>query len=272
VSRTTLLLAASLLLPAVAPANAAEPAADPAALLFSQRCSTCHNIGGGDKVGPDLLGVSRRREKAWFGRFVRAPGAQIDAGEPSVVALWKKFGGVRMPDQALTDVEVDGVWAYFVACTDKGGCQPVPLGPKWGTDATAEEIAAGKALFFGEQRLRKGGAPCFTCHDVREAGAMGGGTLGRDLTFAYARLGEKGMEPLLAEMSSPVMHAAYAEAALEADERFAMKGYLAQLARDGALPRRDRDFFWLGLEGMGIVLAGQANVWARPRAGRGGVT
>ena len=48
---------------------------------------------------------------------------------------------VRMPDQPLTDTEVDGVWAYFSDCTTKGGCQPVATGPRWGTDATEQEIA-----------------------------------------------------------------------------------------------------------------------------------
>jgi hypothetical protein len=87
-----------------------------------------------------------------------------------------------------------------------------------------------------------------------ELGLMGGGTLGPNLTFAYARLGEKGLGPMLGQMSTPVMHAVYAGAPLEDDEQMALKGYLASLARDGTRPRRERDFFVLGLEGMGLVL------------------
>ncbi len=247
-------------------AFAAADAPSPAAVLFAERCSTCHNIGGGVKVGPDLLGVVKRREKSWFRRFVRGPSAAIDAGDPIAAELYKKFQPIRMPDQALTDAEADGVWAYFGDCTEKGGCLPVASGPRWGTDANEQEVARGRELFAGQRRLGRGGAPCFACHAVRgdgaekghglgdELGLMGGGTLGPNLTFAYARLGEKGLTPVLAQMSTPVMRAVYANAALEDDEQMALKGYLASLARDGTRPRHERDFFVLGLEGMGLVL------------------
>lgn len=248
---------------------AVGPAADPLAapaILFSERCAACHTIGGGTKVGPDLLGVGQRRDKAWFARFVRSPSAVIDGGDAIAVELFKTFQPVRMPDQPLTDAEVDAVWAYFADCTTKGGCQPVATGPRWGTDATEQEVALGRDLFSGRHHLRRGGAPCFACHGVRSGaltatnragdgvGLLGGGTLGPNLTFAYARLGEKGVTPLLASMSSRPLHAVYDGAALEADEQFALKGYLAHLSRDGTAPRSEQDFFLLGLEGMGIVL------------------
>jgi mono/diheme cytochrome c family protein len=264
----------TLLLPLLA-ALAARPAAAetapatalaPGATLFAERCSTCHNLGGGVKVGPDLLGVIKRRDRAWFARFVRGPGAAIDGGDPIAKELYATFQPVRMPDQALTDADVDGLWSYFADCTEKGGCVAALAGGRWGVDATDDEIARGRELFSGRRRLARGGAPCFACHAVRgdgdergrglgdELGLMGGGTLGPNLTFAYARLGEKGLEPLFAHMTTPVMKAVYAQAALEPDEQLALKGYLADLARDGRRPRRERDFLWLGLEGMGIVL------------------
>ena len=230
----------------------------PGAVLFSQRCSTCHNIGGGPKVGPDLLGVTERRTKPWIAKFVRGPGAAIDGGDPIAVQLSKKFPGIRMPDQPLADGELDDVLAYFAACTTRGGCQPVATGPKWGTDGTDDDVARGRELFLGHRRLQQGGAPCFACHNVRGAagneGVMGGGTLGPDLTFAYARLGEKGLTPALEQTATPIMHAVYGDARLEPDEQFALKAYFARLARDGAYPPRERDFLLLGSEGMGLVL------------------
>jgi mono/diheme cytochrome c family protein len=254
-------------------ARAAE-SPNPSALLFSERCSTCHNIGGGPKVGPDLLGVTKRRERSWFTRYVRTPAQLIESGDPIAGALYKQFAPVKMPDQPLTDAEMDGVWAYFGRCTELGGCLPVQSGPAWGLDASDEDVAHGRALFLGERTFKRQGAACFACHNVRGEGLMGGGTLGPDLTFVYARLGEKNLTPLLAEMKTPLMQAVYGHAALEEDEQFQLKGYFARLAKDGAFPHSDRDFFWLGLEGMGIVL-GFFALWAgRPHGtsgdGKGG--
>jgi hypothetical protein len=100
---------------------------------------------------------------------------------------------------------------------------------------------------------------------VRGEAWMGGGTIGPDLTFAHARLGVKELGPMLSEMGTPVMHSVYGEAALEEDEQFALKAYLADLARDGAISRKDFDFLPIGLEGMAIVLGGFV-IWRRSRA------
>jgi mono/diheme cytochrome c family protein len=242
---------------AVAQAAESAPATpDPGAILFAERCAACHNLGGGPKVGPDLLGVVKRRDRAWVARFVRGPSRMIDSGDPVAAELFRTFTPVRMPDQPLTDAEVGAVWAYFGACTDKGGCQPVALGPRWGTDGTDEEIARGRGLFLGERHLQKGGAACFACHNIRGEGVMGGGTLGPDLTFAYARLGEKGTPSFLnmVETTSPVMRQVYATSPLDDGEQYALKAYLAHVARDGSPPRHERNFLLIGLEGMGLVL------------------
>lgn len=257
-----------LLLTFTAQAEAhADDTPDPAALLFAQKCATCHNLGGGKKVGPDLLGVTDRRDKAWFTSFVKNPGALIDSKDSVASELFAEYG-VRMPELGLTDADAEGLWSYFAACTQKGGCTPVSVGPKWGTDGSAEDIAEGKALFYGEHRFTKGGPPCFVCHNARDARALGGGSLGPDLTFAYARLGETRIEPQLVEMATPVMNAVYAKAPLSQPERFAVKAYLADLSRRGDPPRREHDFFWMGLEGMGLVLGAFVLAWDRKRAGR----
>ena len=45
--------------------------------LFLTRCESCHTIGGGGtELGPDLAGVTARRDPAWLARWLREPGGR----------------------------------------------------------------------------------------------------------------------------------------------------------------------------------------------------
>ncbi|WP_164021253.1 c-type cytochrome [Pyxidicoccus trucidator] len=245
----------------VAPAALAQGASH-GAKLFTQRCASCHSVGEGDRVGPDLHGVLERRDEAWVTRFLQSPGAVIDAGDPVAAALLKQFNGVRMPDQALSEEERAGLYAFFRECTakGKGSCKPSPTA-KPGTDATPEEIARGRQLFEGTEALAQGGPACFGCHDVRGLGVAGGGTLGPNLTFSFARLGDRHMTPFLAKLDTPLMRELYAKAPLTEEEQYAVKAYLADVSRDGSRPRQDRDFFFLGVVGLLTALGFIGLVW-----------
>ena len=72
-------LFASLTLAATAYAQAP---ADPGGALFEQMCVACHTVGGGNRVGPDLAGVTRRRDEAWLERMIREPDRLVAEGDP----------------------------------------------------------------------------------------------------------------------------------------------------------------------------------------------
>lgn len=245
----------------VAPAALAQGASQ-GAKLFSERCGSCHSVGEGDRVGPDLHGVLERRDEAWVTRFLKSPGALIDSGDEVATALLKQFNGIRMPDQALSDEERAGLYAFFRDCTakGKGSCRP-SAAAKPGTDATPEEVAMGRQLFEGTRALAHGGPSCLGCHDVRGLGVAGGGTLGPNLTFTFARLGDRGLTPLLAKLDMPLMREVYAKAPLTEEEQYAVKAYLADVSRDGSKPRQDRDFFYLGVVGLIAALGFIGLVW-----------
>lgn len=59
---------------------------------------------------------------------------------------------------------------------------------------------------------------------------------------------------MLSEMNKPVRPNVYAAAPLEEDEQFAVKPYLADLARDGTVSRKDCEVLPLDQEGMAFVL------------------
>jgi len=74
--------------------------------LFGRDCLACHTIGHGDKIGPDLLGVTKVRDHQWLVEMVQYPEKLLDGNDPIAAALLKKYNGVRMPHMWLSDVEV----------------------------------------------------------------------------------------------------------------------------------------------------------------------
>ncbi len=54
------------------PATAAptEPAALSGKLAFESKCLACHSIAGGDKLGPDLYGVTKRHDDTWLAHWL----------------------------------------------------------------------------------------------------------------------------------------------------------------------------------------------------------
>jgi protein SCO1 len=80
---------------------------DKGAYLFHTRCSACHTMGNGDKVGPDLLGVTSVRERAWLSRMIMEPDKLIEEKDPIATALFKQYREIRMPRLNLPEVDVN---------------------------------------------------------------------------------------------------------------------------------------------------------------------
>ena len=83
--------------------------------LFASRCSACHTLGQGDKMGPDLLGVTTRRDRAWLARYVAEPDKMLADGDPIATALFQKYKNTRMPNLRLGSADVVAVLSYLEA-------------------------------------------------------------------------------------------------------------------------------------------------------------
>jgi len=70
--------------------------------VYSTRCATCHTIGQGDKLGPDLLGVVSNRERDWLIRWLQEPDAMLKEKDPLAIALYNKYNKVPMPNMRLS--------------------------------------------------------------------------------------------------------------------------------------------------------------------------
>jgi len=97
-------------------AEAPERTFDKGQYTFGYHCAACHGVGGGtasDRVGPDLDGVTLRRDREWLRRFISAPDKMNAAGDPIAVALRAQYRQVRMPNLNLNDEDVSAVIDYL---------------------------------------------------------------------------------------------------------------------------------------------------------------
>lgn len=92
--------------------------------LFGRDCIACHTIGHGDQIGPDLLGVTRARDRKWLVRMIQKPNELLNENDPLATALLKKYNNLRMPNIAVSDAELELLFGYIEALTaarDKAG-------------------------------------------------------------------------------------------------------------------------------------------------------
>lgn len=246
--------------PSAAEAAAAEPKPTKEAVLFGKKCGSCHTLGEGDRVGPDLLGVLGRRPRAWVERFIDDPDTVIDSGDAVANELLRKFKGVRMPDPNLNPEQTRGILEYVAACTGLGRCKIVLGAIKHAREATAVDVEMGRQLFVGERRLKNGGPPCASCHTVYGLPLLGGGTLAKDLSTSYGRLGDAPMSAALQNTPFALMADIFSKKPLEDTEVFHVKGFLASVLRHGVAARPDHDFGYLGVAGLlaSLVVIGAA--------------
>ena len=209
-------------------------ATDPAA-VFSKKCSSCHTYGGGDRVGPDLKGVTSRRTRAWLMAWIRSPQRMVDSGDPIAKALVEKFRNERMPDQDYSPAEIAAIVDYLAA---GGPASGEPSRPPHAITATAADVAFGRALFFGTATPQSGDAPCAACHVVRQPGeAPISATLGGDLTHVYSKFQDAALSTFLRRPCVPRAVAPDGAAVLTPREAFAIKAFLRHADRGGARER-----------------------------------
>ena len=50
--------------------------------IFRSRCDACHSLGNEDGLGPGLLNVTDRRDRAWLVRWIKAPDRLLAEKDP----------------------------------------------------------------------------------------------------------------------------------------------------------------------------------------------
>jgi cytochrome c551/c552 len=83
-------------------------------LFASKQCNTCHTIGRGKAVGPDLRGLTARRSLAWIRRMIRTPEVML-LQDSTAQALRRDHGDIPMPNLKLSEEETEALIHYVAA-------------------------------------------------------------------------------------------------------------------------------------------------------------
>lgn len=171
---------------------------------FKESCSSCHTIGRGKLVGPDLANVEKRRPLDWILKFVKSSQTVVHSGDKYADSLFKAFNQMIMPDHpTFTDDQIKGILAYISA----QGSAPATI--TTGAIALKGNSNRGRDLFDGKLRFTNRGAACNSCHNVDMKGFISGGALGKDLTHVITRLSAPGVAGIVSGLPFPQMKATY---------------------------------------------------------------
>lgn len=238
---------------------------------FKTKCAACHTVGGGKLVGPDLKGVTTRRDPAWLKQFIATPDKVLSSGDPVAAQLLAENYNVPMPNLGLTAREVDDLLAYLAGqdgAAASGAPEAVPPAPAASAVVPLGDAWQGKQLFTGAARLQAGGTPCIACHSVEGVAMLGGGALGPDLTQVHTRYGgDQGLAAALNGLPFPTMLSIFANRSLTPAEQADLLAFFAGVDQ-AKTPRAQSNL--LASLGVGTGLAGALFVgmsffWPRQR-------
>ena len=195
-----------------APDTSAAPGNDPAATAFVNRCAGCHTLDGTRLTGPSLTHVAAWRDeerKTAISRMTKNVGPLASDEIDSLSAF------LRAPDAlARLKVQEERIRAQFA----------LTLAPP--------NAVLGERLFRGQKPLENRGLACIGCHSIGGRG----GSVGRDLTDAFVRLGEVPLRSGIENAAYPVMAAHFRRHPITRQEAAHLAKYLSTL--DPAAPRR----------------------------------
>lgn len=251
---------------AIAPSAPQNQDASAGAQIFQQKCASCHTIGGGPLVGPDLQGVTQRRDLEWLKSFIAEPDKLIASGDPIALELLAEFNNIAMPNLGLTDQEVEDLLVYLSPQEEQpsqeSGDQneaenptpPQPSGSAGDVLSVDGDPVYGEYLFTGEVPLINRGTPCIACHSVAGVGQIGGGSLGPDLTHVYTRYGREGLAASLVGLPFPSMQSIFTNKSLTTAEQADLLAFFAEVDQQGE-PRAQQNFQLILGIGSGLAVA-----------------
>lgn len=81
--------------------------------LFKANCSSCHTIGKGLLVGPDLKAVTNKYPEDWLIKWIRSSQTLVKSGDPNAVKIFERYNKSIMPDNSLSDEQIKNILSYI---------------------------------------------------------------------------------------------------------------------------------------------------------------
>ncbi len=237
------------------------PSIEAGQTLFQQSCAACHSIGQGDLVGPDLEGVVEKRDRDWLIRWLMVPDQMVAEGDSLALEILQQYNNIPMPNLGITEAQAVDLIAYM------GGDAQTPDTSTDPTTAISGDTVLGRNLFTGSVAFQNGGPSCMACHSIAGNGALGGGTLGPDLTKVHTRFnGQAGLTAALKGLPFPTMQGIFNDKPLTDNEVAHLYAYFALTDQIAPEPV-NWNFVWIGL-GVFIALTILCHlIWNKRLAG-----
>ena len=245
----SLLLASAV----AAPVFAQDAPSEETINYFARNCASCHTIGGGRLTGPDLKGLTQRKDAEWVTKFLMDPKGTIDSGGEYEQRLLAESRGVYMPTPVGMNT---GLAAKLITLIEQEEQKEKSLFAGVQVSdrpLTAADVQKGRELFLGATDFESGAPACVSCHTSASIGGFGGGNLGPDLTAVYARL--EGRTALAAWLSSPpseTMQPLFANRPIDSDEVLALVAFFGDEAASGLDESESSNLPFL-LMGLGLA-------------------
>lgn len=239
--------------------------------LFKSICAACHTINGGRLVGPDLSGIYNVRNNDWLISFTRSSQQLIKSGDPEAIAIFEEYNKIPMPDNNLTDDQIQSIINYIKATDQKlqadvlesaiatdslaaGETRPVMSVDTLEIKYSIEFASEGRALFYGYTNFINGAPPCISCHNIKDQSILGGGRLALDLTGSYIKYGAVGVTAIINNPPFPAMKAAMINQALTENETQAVVSLLKSVGEQKYYSQSTISAGWIFF-GLGLVFS-----------------
>lgn len=233
--------------------------------VFAGNCAACHSTGEDTIIGPGLSGLADRAGSTVDGQsaddYLRE-----SIVDPTAFVV-DGFAAGLMPaifEASLSAGDLDDLVAYLgtlgsgAAPAEAGAGAPEP--ELISAQVIEGDAARGENLFTGPTRFENRGPSCSACHSSSGIGALGGGSLGPDLTGAFEKLGEA---MILFPETSKTMKPIFTEKPLTDQE----KADLLAFFKTADISERDTQeaivLFGVALGGLAVIVLFTHLIWRR---------